>query len=100
MSAGSNTIVYRREMSITHAEFFRVLPTVTGSRSVSIEGDKLRVIEGKQAILIGLSEVRAREIGALCLPVTDIELRFSGYTYTEARRFMARFDLHFRRGGG
>ena len=96
----SNTHVLKREMSITHSEFFRILPSVIGSRAVSMKDKEARITEGERRILIRLSELRERTIGALRLPVTDVELRFFGYTEVETQDFMAGFDLHYRRGGG
>lgn len=100
MSAEPNTLIFGREMSITHAEFFRILPSVPGTRSVSVIDNEVWIVEGEREILIQLSEVRERVIGALRLPVTDVALRFSGFTDVEAKKFMAGFDLHYRRGGG
>ena len=87
-------------MSITHAEFFRILPSVAGTRGVRVKGDKVWIVEEGREIWIRLSEEKERVIGALRLPMTDIELQFFGHTDLEAKDFMDRFDLHYRRGGG
>jgi hypothetical protein len=100
MSTEPNTLVFNREMSITHAEFLRILPSAVGPQPVSRKNNAVRIAEGEREILIRLSQQRERAIGALRLPVTDIELRLSGYTEAEAKTFMARFDLHYRKGGG
>ncbi|HME27065.1 MAG TPA: hypothetical protein VKI44_38050 [Acetobacteraceae bacterium] len=47
-----------------------------------------------------LIDPRERTIGALHLPVVDVELAFQGYPQADIDSFMARFLAHFRRGGG
>ncbi len=100
MSAEPTTLIFNREMSLTHVEFFRILPSVTGSQSIDLKENEVRIVEGEREILIRLSQERERAIGALRLPVTDIELRLSGYTDVDAKTFIDRFDLHYRKGGG
>ena len=95
-----HTLVFNREMGITHDEFFRILPSVMGPQSVDRQENEVRIAEEDWNLHIRLSEERERKIGSLRLPVTDIELRFSGFTEVDAKTFMDRFDLHFRKGGG
>jgi hypothetical protein len=93
-------ILHRRfDMGITEAEFFRLLPAAVTDPYVVRD----RVVEhrgvGRQwRIRLGPAEDRA--IGPLRLPTLAVAFEFAGYTEAEVERFVARFLMYFRRGGG
>lgn len=91
-------IVY--EMTISHAEFFRTLPAVLGSARHVIASNVVRIGEPERDLEIRLSEETQRRFGPIPLPVTHVELRFTGYTPEAAQAFLSRFNNYFRRGGG
>ena len=87
-------------MSITHAEFLRILPGAVPAGSVSANGSRIVVATGDRRLVIRLSDERQRRIGFLTLPVTHVRLEFSGYSDGDAAAALARFDRAFQRGGG
>lgn len=89
------------EMGISHTDFMRTLETFLAGRSHTISGRRIEIPHASHTVRISLSEQRERRLGALIrLPVTDVELTFSGYSEAEREAFMARFERVFHRGGG
>lgn len=93
-------MVIRREMGLTHKDFFRTLPRVLRNRVFHITNTVVTVYEAEQRLTIYLSPQRERRIAMLRLPVTDVSLHFVGYSEMEVKRFMNRFARYFQRGGG
>jgi len=95
-------IELQREMSISHRDFERLLPAaVPGYR---LDGDgpqyQIRLPDQNRLLTIDLGPERERHLGALRLPVTDVQFRFSGFDQASFKAFIERFDLAFQRGGG
>jgi len=92
----------RREMSISHEDFLRTFPKAMGDMSYDID-DKHRQItghdDGKQ-LEIKLSNEGERDIGSLELPVTFVDMDFSGFNEQEIDAFFINWDLNFQRIGG
>lgn len=95
-----NCVHFSREMGLTHAEFFRSLPSAIAHREYTVEGRKVEVDFGERRVAIELGEQKNRAIASLNLPY--VEVTFSFFDFSDAQRdeFMGRFDLYFRRGGG
>ncbi|MGQ7848369.1 hypothetical protein ACUNV4_27975 [Granulosicoccus sp. 3-233] len=93
-------ITYSREMGLTHADFWRLLPRAMGSHPYSVEGNRVvaNVDNGKLEITIGPSQ--ERRIALLRLPYSLVSFSFEGVTEAQQQAFKAHFDLHFQRGGG
>ena len=95
-----------REMSITTSEFFRTLPSVLRGERLEIDRQRRSAIvaaadlEDRRRVEISLSPERERRLGALSLPVLDVEFRFRFMSEDDVRDFRSRFETHFRRGGG
>ncbi|MDH3688454.1 MAG: hypothetical protein OEU36_03090 [Gammaproteobacteria bacterium] len=89
-----------REMGISHAEFFRSLSSALIGEEFTVSDRGARVSYAGGIIELTLSEERIRKLGSLGLPRTMVEFKFSGLSQQQADRFMDRFELHFRRGGG
>jgi len=89
-----------REMGLTHREFFRELPAALAPHRYRADGNRVRVCIGRGSLLITLGSERTRSIAALRLPCTAVDFAFEGVDDDERERFMWRFDLCFRRGGG
>ncbi len=94
----TNTI--KREMTITHADFFRILPKVLKNNQFEVSENRVIIVETKKRLEIMLSPESSRSIGALQLPVTILEFRFDGYTTEQTEKFMRQFDMSFHKGGG
>lgn len=89
-----------REMSITHAEFFRLLPAAIAGMPYSGSGLRVEAEHGGRKISIELSEQRSLRIGSLSLPAVVVAMECEGFDDREWKAFLSRFDLTFQRGGG
>jgi len=93
-------ITHHREMGITHAELFRLLPRLLNGHEWRYDEGGIRVDDSPRRLYIGYEAETERRIAALRLPVTHIHFEFDGYSEAQASAFMAHFDQTFRRGGG
>ena len=100
MNDTGTVITLRREMGISHADFFRSLPTAIEPGSFRLVDDTVWIKTPAGELQIRLSPQGERRIAALRLPVTVIEFRFPGWTQRQVDDFLARFDRYFQRGGG
>jgi hypothetical protein len=89
-----------REMGATPAELLRGLPAVLAPWRFEVRGGEVHAEAGGGQLRIGFRPQGDRGLGALRLPVTRVELTFSGFTAEEASEVLARFDRQFQRGGG
>lgn len=94
------TRTVEKEMSITHAEFYRILPGALPPGTQNVDGDNIVVADGERRLEIAISEEGQRRIGFLTLPVTVVRLEFTGYDDDGAEAALLRFDRAFQRGGG
>lgn len=100
LTKGREPIRHEREMSVTHTEFFRLLPRVVGEDYIQ-RNDSAAVIQteiGRIDIRLG-PEMR-RKIALLELPMTEVSLEFHGYSQVDYEEFIRRFNLRFQKGGG
>jgi hypothetical protein len=92
----------RFEMALTPADFQRLsryLPQGTGN--VRFAPASVHYEEAGRCWEVRMGNPRTRSYAAgLFLPVADIEIEMTGYSASEAERFVERFHLVFRRGGG
>ncbi len=89
-----------KDMSLSHADFFRVLPGIVNAAAYDTHGNVVRIHKGRSSIEIRLSAEHSRRLSALRLPSTRVELLFHNCTDETVAEFLANFDLRFRRGGG
>jgi hypothetical protein len=97
-------VVARLEMAITPEDLERLAPLLSEVGevrlvrldSVSAAGEE----RGGRSWRITMSKARPRSLGHLNLPLSDVEIELDGYDRAEAARFMERFHLVFRKGGG
>ncbi len=92
----------RRMMSISHAEFLRSLEPLGRYYAYRIEpsGREVLVQDPMGQIEISLGEEQRHRLGSLQLPQTMVTFRFGLLDTGSVERFLSRFDLCFRRGGG
>ena len=90
----------RFEMTTTRADFLRLLPAAVDEVPFVDEGEAFTHIEGARSWRIGLICLPPLRIGLLRLERHQVDFDFIGYSAVEIEIFMARFELHFRRGGG
>ena len=85
-------------MSISRAAFLRSLPSAVGDAQFRVEGGEIVPVDpGRQwrIVIASLPELR---IGMIALPRHRVQI-FLG-AGEDARRFLERFELGFRRAGG
>ena len=88
------------EMTTTLEEFRRRLPAAVGDDPfVEVDGAFVHR-EGGRGWRIGVEPLPRLKAGLIALERHRVGFQFSGYSEREIEEFMARFELHFRRGGG
>lgn len=90
----------RREMSITHDDFLRTLPGAMGDIPHTVSGSRITSEEDGKRLEINLSPEGERDAGSLELPVTFVDMDFSGFSEQQVNEFFVRFDHYYQRGGG
>lgn len=91
---------FSKEMGVSHADFFRLLPRAMGDTQYEVNGTFInaRLAEGSLAITLG--EPQVRRIALLAIPYAEVTFSFADVSETVRTQFMHHFDLHFQRGGG
>ena len=89
-----------REMTITHADFFRLLPKALAEYQFRISGSSIHIKYQSGSVTIQLMPETSRKIGKLELPVTHIKFRFEDIEHDQVREFFDRFDIAYQKGGG
>ncbi|TRZ57554.1 MAG: hypothetical protein D4S02_13590 [Rhodocyclaceae bacterium] len=88
------------EMTVTRAEFLRLLPAAVGGAVFVEEADAFRHSEPDRSWRIVFTPLPELRIGLVKLARHRVEFEFEGYAADEIDAFMVRFELYFRRGGG
>ena len=89
-----------REMSISHKEFFRLLPRAVNGMPVTRRGNVADIATGAGQVKITLAPERVRKLGLMEFPVTPVTIEFNGFSPADQAAFLARFDLAYQKGGG
>ena len=101
MSAGApGEIAFVRQMGISHAEFFRILPPVVENLPHRIAEDAVHIEDGARRASLTLGPESERRLGMLRLPGFELRFSFRGFDQGEVDAFMTRFETCFHRGGG
>jgi hypothetical protein len=87
-------------MTISHADFFRLLPKALDGRHHVISENSIRVTVETGSVEIGFSNEGIRKAGAFELPVTFITVQFENISDEARQRFLERFDMTYHKGGG
>ena len=90
----------RFETTTTRADFLRLLPAAVDHVPFIDDGEAFAYREGARGWRIGLVCLPPLRIGLIRLERHQVDFDFFGYSGVEIEDFMARFELHFRRGGG
>ncbi len=97
---GQPTIV-RKEMGITHEDFYAELPALLNETPYQQSADTIRFKRHGKRIEIALGPEGGRQIGhSMRLPVTPVEIRFFDLAEQEMGDFVRHFNLRFMKGGG
>ena len=94
------TETFKREMTISHSDFLRILPKALKSYPYEHKDSVITVTLDKAEISIILSEERHRQIASLSLPVTDVTFQLKNVAERTKKDFFEQFDQAYHRGGG
>ncbi|MFM9912411.1 MAG: hypothetical protein ACKVN9_02630 [Methylophilaceae bacterium] len=87
-------------MSITVAEFLRLLPLAAPAGLVSSDETGALIVAGTQRIQITLTQQSDKFFAALKLPQLEVRLDFHQHSSAETSAFIAHFERIYQRGGG
>ena len=90
----------RIEMTITRPDFRRLLGAAVNHVAYVEEDGGFVHRDGARSWRIGLEPLPLLHLGLVRLERQQVDFAFSGYSAQEIERFMARFEMYFRRGGG
>ena len=93
-------MIIRREMTITHDDFSRLLPTTLADYHFKIAGHSIRVKMQSGSVEIQLMPETKRKIGALFVPVTHLTFQFINTAQDEMQLFSNKFNHAYHKGGG
>ena len=94
------TDTFEREMTISHSDFFRILPKALKSYQYEQADNVITVTLDKAEITLFLSVERRRQIASLSLPVTDVTFHIKNVAEITKKDFFEQFDRAYHRGGG
>ena len=89
-----------RKMTISHSDFFRILPKALKSYLYQQHENLISVTLNEGEIVITLAEEQLRQIASLSLPVTDVTFQLKNVAENTKRDFFTQFDRAYQRGGG
>jgi hypothetical protein len=99
-ATASGEVAYSREMGLTHADFWRLLPRAMGDHPYEVQGARVRATLGGGTLEIHIGPPDERRIALLRIPFSVVSFRFNNVQEEQRLAFKAHFDLHFQRGGG
>ncbi|MCH9048546.1 MAG: hypothetical protein IH836_06345 [Proteobacteria bacterium] len=94
------TEIFEREMTITHRDFFRILPKVLKSYLYQQHENVISVTLDEGEIVIILAEERLREIASLSLPITNVTFQIKNVAKKSKKGFFKQFDRTYQCGVG
>jgi hypothetical protein len=93
--------VIKKEMGITHKDFYAELPNLLGDIPYQRSEETTRFELDGKLVEITLGPEGVRELGhSVRLPVTAVVLRFFAFSEEEVSDFIGHFNLKFMKGGG
>ncbi len=96
----SEQMTVHKEMGITHDDLFRLLPSLAEPFDFSVSEQQITISCDNQIVTIKYSKERIRKIASFVLPVTDLDLVFTGFDQQQVKEFITKFDRVYQRGGG
>ena len=94
------TEIFEREMTITHRDFFRILPKALKDYLYQQHENVINVTLEEGEIAITLSEEGVRQIASLSLPVTNVTFQMKNVVKKSKKAFFKQFDRAYQRCGG
>ena len=98
--AEREVLALAQDMTITRDEFLRSLPAAVDHAEFRIDGNEIRPLDPDRKWRIVINALADLSIGMIRLPRHHVEIFLTDCGVEETRRFLARFELYFRRGGG
>lgn len=92
--------ILKREMTISHRDFFRILPKALVAYRYQQVDNTVTVYLDEGEICITLSEERVCKIASLVLPVVDVSFEMKNVVENTHSNFLKQFDRAYHRGGG
>lgn len=95
--------ILKREMGYTRTEFMRTLPAAMHDYEYAVAGDVISIVAPEAAdktmtITLGAEDVR--KIAMIRIPFMYVDFDFTQVDEAVSKRFLAQFDLYFKKGGG
>ncbi|MGB8856543.1 MAG: hypothetical protein WCC58_07725 [Burkholderiales bacterium] len=88
-------------MSITHADFFRLLPAAVVPYEARVNANEIEIFLEQRRVIITLGNEQQRRLsGVVSLACTKVSFMFEHFSDEQRDAFMHRFDRYFHRGGG
>jgi len=92
--------ILEREMTITHRDFFRILPKALKDYLYQQHENVISVTLDEGEIVIIMAEERLRQIASLSLPMTTVTFQIKNVAKITKNTFFRQFDRAYQRGGG
>lgn len=90
-----------RQMGITHADFFRLLPRAIGEHHYQVDGNIVRVTLPAGTATISLGEEQERRLSAnVIMPHTEVIFEYSAVPESMRAEFEQHFHMRYMRGLG
>jgi hypothetical protein len=89
-----------RDMAITPADFFRLLPRALDGETYAVGADTVAVGDTRRGVAIAIRPLPPRRIALLVIERSEVELVFTGFDAAGREAFLERFDRAYHRGGG
>lgn len=99
--SSSKVTVIKKEMGLTHREFYTELPNLLAGTPCRQTGDTIHFQDHGRSVEIVLGEQGFRELShSMRMPVTPVTLRLYDFPDDEVDTFVRQFNLRFMKGGG
>jgi hypothetical protein len=98
--AEREVLALAQDMTISRDAFLRSLPAAVDHAAFRIDAGEIRPLDPRQKWRIVIATLSDLNIGMITLPRHHVEIFLTDCGAEETRRFLARFELYFRRAGG
>jgi hypothetical protein len=98
--ADGEVLALAQDMTLSRDEFLRSLPAAVGHAAFRVHDGDIRPLDPAQPWRIVLAPLPDLRLGMITLPRQRVEILLADCSDEEAKRFLARFELYFRRAGG
>lgn len=91
---------FTREVQIHREEFLRQLPGAIEDRPYEVSGDLITVQAGDGTMAILMTDLGARQVGSMMLPMMRLDFAFEGVSDADIDDLMDVYDQRTPRSGG